>query len=783
MTTHRILRLLLTCLMLLGLAAYGSSPAVAESSAAEAPAPAAETETAEAAPETENAANPAALPFPKSVIKGTEEDIDPSDDNSGVVNEAYAAYYKEGSALEGVKAIIASGNCFINGMPVPASEDELDELYPDGYTVNDTPWLVRSNDGWSLGSGFFAKTMDGPYLDAAAEMLRSKVNNGLESVLYDDDGDGYADRIETMVYLSAGATEIIENDDGTITIDLGSYVDTIDYPAKYDVLMGKMVEAGFNTDPLRNIEPEYFDETIQPGDATVYYKGADGHWHILRATEVHGVFNDGADHQSYVMDGVYYQDLMNGITVSYSAANRSGGYSSFMKFFGFNDDPDYEVSMWLIPMSEYATANTKPLGFTSNENAAVFLQLAIDRAQEELDTTVISEDGRDVAAGMKWISADLYNELSDAVQMAKDTLAVEERPIFLDYQTYLLYLTLDGTGGDISAKFTGYDFMGFENYASEYYPLTVIENEKDLHISDSRFDPYFEGSSAAEGLRAVVNAGEVYVNHYQLSAEPAEYEVNGTKAVYETSDGWAWNTHELYAGTSPDYEDAAYNFADNLSGLAGQSVRLLAKTGTDTVARIETMVMETGLASELGGNYALVYYADADGNTFTDGNGDEISFDSGNGSSSVTHQGSDAVNEGDIVVFWKDATTTGATSRWTAIRPTFVRGTLSGTAEEPMWTEEGSDEAVPVIEAITGMRNLPDDNRLSAFLGKDGTVTMWMLPTDDEITAVMATLGLSGKTIGFTEDAPLTGDSSSGEPSSNEMASAEMASDEASSEP
>ena len=59
--------------------------------------------------------------FPKSIIKGMAEDADADDHTFGVLNEAYAQYYKEGSAAEGVKAIISSGNFFVNGIPVPAT--------------------------------------------------------------------------------------------------------------------------------------------------------------------------------------------------------------------------------------------------------------------------------------------------------------------------------------------------------------------------------------------------------------------------------------------------------------------------------------------------------------------------------------------------------------------------------------------------------------------------------------------------------------------------------------
>ncbi|MCD8126886.1 MAG: hypothetical protein LUD82_05285, partial [Clostridiales bacterium] len=368
---------LLTVAMMLSLAACGGtsdeggSASSAGSSAAESESTAEEESSAGAEAEETNTNT-----FPKSVIKGTEDDADEDDNTMSVVNEVYASYYQEGSSAEGVAAIISAGNCYVNGAQVPATEEDFDEQYPEGFTVNGSTWMTKNEDGtWSIGSGYAATTVDGSYAEAATEMLKSETSNGSETLLYDDDGDGYADRIESTEYRSVSVTELVVNDDGTYTIDLGTYIDTIDYAEKYATLLEK--EFGGETQEIfQNISAECFDESIQSGDCAVYYLAADGNWYFLRATEVSGVFNDGADHQYYTMDGVVYPDAMNGPTTTYSAANRSGGYSNFIKYFGLNDNEDYTISMWLVPVSEYATSTGKPLGFTSNDSAIAFLETA-----------------------------------------------------------------------------------------------------------------------------------------------------------------------------------------------------------------------------------------------------------------------------------------------------------------------------------------------------------------------------------------------------------------------
>ncbi|MCD8021195.1 MAG: hypothetical protein LUF92_16965 [Clostridiales bacterium] len=753
--TRKILAVLLALTMTLSLAACGSSTESQDNAAGEDTSSYTE-DTAE-----ESVTDTAEVTFPKSVIKGTEEDADADDNTMGVVNEAYSAYYQEGNAAEGVASIIAAGNCFVNGVAVPESEEAFEEQCPDGFSVNDTVWMTKGDDDWTIGSGYSAIILDGTYEEAATEMIKEMVSNGSETLLYDDDEDGYADRIEETEYLAVGVTELISNDDGTYTIDVGTYIDTIDYPEKYATLLENEF-GSVDQEIFHDISSDCFDESIASGDCAMYYKASDGNWYFVRATEVSGTFNDGTDHQSYTMNDVVYPDAMNGPETTYSASNRSGGYSNFVKYFGLNDKEEYTVSMWLVPVSEYATATGKPLGFTSNDSAVAFLETAIAYAQEKLDGTVISEDGSDVEAGMQWISADLYNELSDAVTMAQATLdAGETRPIFLDYQCYLIYMALHGTAGDITAQYTGYNFDGFDNYASSYYTLATIEDEADLKLSDSQFDSYFAGGNAAEGLQEIVNAGEVYVNNFAVSAEEADFEVNGQKVISQGEDGWNWSTNEKYSGTSDTYAEAAYQFVENLTGLAGQSVQFLAETGTQTVAQIKTTVVETGLAYGTDGTYAITWYMDEDGNTYQDGNGEDITFDSENGSSSVTTQDNQSIYSGDIYIYWKDADTLGATSQWVAVRAAYVRGTLSGTVEEPMWTEEGSSEAVPIEEAIVGTLHLPDANTLEAYIDNGEVVTMWYLPTDSELNSSVVSPGLTNKTIGFTDDVPETGEDAS----------------------
>ena len=51
--------------------------------------------------------------------------------------------------------------------------------------------------------------------------------------------------------------------------------------------------------------------------------------------------------------------------------------------------------------------------------------------------------------------------LEKAILRAEQSLSSVTAPEILDYNTYLLYLVLNGSGEDIGARFAGFDYPGF----------------------------------------------------------------------------------------------------------------------------------------------------------------------------------------------------------------------------------------------------------------------------------------------------------------------------------
>ena len=96
--------------------------------------------------------------------------------------------------------------------------------------------------------------------------------------------------------------------------------------------------------------------------------------------------------------------------------------------------------------------------------ARALLGKAIAIARARLASVTVSADGKDVPASRKWTRQAPHAQLDQAIKRAAAAVASDTSfPAQLDYQIYLLYLTLNGSANDIGAKFGGFDYTGFEN--------------------------------------------------------------------------------------------------------------------------------------------------------------------------------------------------------------------------------------------------------------------------------------------------------------------------------
>jgi hypothetical protein len=373
-------------------------------------------------------------------------------------------YFKD-TAREGVAEIIAAGNFIINERPIPKSAEEFKEVSPGGYKVNGTVWLKwdESENCWKGGSAADqppprSASCSASYETAALATATGgggDTFNGLEVVLFDTDDDGYPDLIKTKYMQALIADKIIDNGDETYTVSRGE-LDPAIIPAKED---GAPFDATvyFHSIAKEVIKKANFDDRIKEGDIALFWDGPNG-LVLERATQIKGILGDGVDHEIYEINGDTYLDAMQFSRNQVIISNRPGEMTNAHIRFRFNGNKDgLEVSLWLVPTT-YPEPHGAPIGFTTNENARTFLARAIQIAKKELESVVVPDD---VVGNYGMSSRDAYVQLSTAIDRAELALILNPSPALLDYQVYLLFLTLNGAK-DIGAVFAGYNYCGFD---------------------------------------------------------------------------------------------------------------------------------------------------------------------------------------------------------------------------------------------------------------------------------------------------------------------------------
>ena len=303
--------------------------------------------------------------------------------------------------------------------------------------------------------------MDGNDYDQyedAALAAATGFDAGLEVRLLDTDKNGFTDRIDMDYVEGVIVNRIIDNGDGTYSVRRSEVEPQ--YVWDND---GNLFDSGhFTADSGEMIDAANFDEDLKEGEIGLFWYGPDG-WAMERALEVKGILVDGADHEYYQIDDTKYQDAMRFSRNNIIISNRCGELANAHKYFGFMDnDEELEVSLWFVPTSD-DNLWAAPAGFTTGENAKVFLEKATDAAKAKLEAVTVSSDGTDVADGQDWVTQDVYDDLERAIGRAEEALESSASPEVLDYQVYLLYFALNGSGDDIGAEFAGFDYDGFDN--------------------------------------------------------------------------------------------------------------------------------------------------------------------------------------------------------------------------------------------------------------------------------------------------------------------------------
>jgi len=395
-------------------------------------------------------------PEPKTLIQAIV--LGMGRDAPVVTDARYDPYFKGHSAAAGIPAVIAAGRFYINGLVLPSSEAAYAKQTPDGYLVNQVRWLYRDATGTAWRGGYKGQKTVGSYAEAALAVATGIVP-GLEVRLYDSDGDGLADLVEADYKEGVQVERVTHRNDDSYSVERGD-IDTL----KRTGQEGRVFDAQhFSGASGERIDARNFDKTIGSGDIALFWYGPDG-WVMQRAKEARGVFIDGTDHRSYNIGGTSYADAMRFSRDNLFISNRPGEYANALMYFGLNGNAEgLASSLWLVPTTD-PKAQGAPVGISSGASAHRLLAKAVAVAKNKLSSVAVSRDGRDVPAKALWALAADHDQVSQAISRAEEALAsASSPPALLDYQIYLLYLTLHGSDSDIGARFGGYRYAGFEN--------------------------------------------------------------------------------------------------------------------------------------------------------------------------------------------------------------------------------------------------------------------------------------------------------------------------------
>ena len=348
-----------------------------------------------------------------------------------ITGEAYNEYF-DGNALEGVKALLAEGKVYVNGIKVPAAEDETED-----YQVNGVSSLYKTSSGWGFNVHKTTSADNLSFEDARLGFFETITTvRGHVTTLYGDSKTGLVNKIDSQSF-DVFRIAYFENHGGQVDkIERGDFE-----------LETNRVRP--DVESITSVSSDRFDSDIKIGDVVVYYYGPDG-WVMMKAVPVVGtlykdenknfVVNKGkSDEYVHIESNVSRYNLIdcNRPTQFYTAYIRLGL-------------TEQEVVTWCTP-------NGYPIGFSlgDKEQSKATLSLAIENAEAAKEGVAVSVDGSDVAKGTMWVTQadlDAYNE---AIASAKEVCNKNSTALYeYDMAMYKLSQAL-GEGGEKPTGFVG----------------------------------------------------------------------------------------------------------------------------------------------------------------------------------------------------------------------------------------------------------------------------------------------------------------------------------------
>ncbi|MGI6072246.1 MAG: hypothetical protein ACOX75_04455 [Lachnospiraceae bacterium] len=322
--------------------------------------------------------------------EAVSEEVFIHDGATKVTDAAHDGFF-EGTAAEGVVALLNAGRVSINGIPVPATEDEVKD-----YQVNMVSALYNTDSGWGYNVHKTTSANNLGFEQARIEFLECSSTPFGYTTTFGLDKDGHCVSIDIQS-LETMRISYFENHGGTVDkIDRGDFELDKDR-IRYDANNITVAEANW-------------DAEIAMGDVVIYYYSADG-WHADKAVPLVGTLV-GPEKGKFSTGGGEVLQEANVSRYNLISYSRPTQFYTCYKRLGLED---VEITTW-------CTKTNNPIGFTYGDSSKEALTKAIENAKALKEGVQISADGAGLAAGTKWVTQEAMDEFVAAIAAAEAVL-------------------------------------------------------------------------------------------------------------------------------------------------------------------------------------------------------------------------------------------------------------------------------------------------------------------------------------------------------------------------
>ena len=344
-------------------------------------------------------------------------------DGVAITEKSFDSYFK-GTALDAVKALLAEGKVYVNGIRVPVDENSV-----SAYEVNGLSSLYKTNTGWGYNVHKTTSSNNLSFADARLGFFQTITTvRGHVVKLYRKDVTGAVEKIDADS-IETVRIAYMDTHGGSTEIDRGKFA-----------LETNRVRPDVNKIifPATNV-----DKTLAIGDVAFYWCDATG-WHLKRAVPVVGTLAKNKDGM-FVIGGTDTRIESNVSRYNLHDANRPTQFYTAYTRLGLTN----------LAVTTWCTDTGHPIGFTYGSGAKAALALAIGNAKAAKAGVVVSTNGEDVAAGTKWAPKEAIDAFDTAINSAQKVYN-SNLSASLDYDSAIYTLGNElGTSGDKPSGFIG----------------------------------------------------------------------------------------------------------------------------------------------------------------------------------------------------------------------------------------------------------------------------------------------------------------------------------------